>query len=57
MKHKYYISAVIEEGFVGLCYSLDFTLDTINGINKLVEIMKKDGYEKMVILFFKELKE
>ena len=55
MKHKYYISAAIEEGFIGVYYCLDFSLDTVNGIDKLMEIMKNDGYREIVILFFKEL--
>lgn len=55
MNHKYYISAAIEEGFIGVYYCLDFSLDTVNGIDKLMEIMKNDGYREIVILFFKEL--
>lgn len=56
MKHKYYISVVIQVGFVGLYYSLDYTLNTIEGIQKVSEEIHNDGYENPVILFFKELK-
>lgn len=35
MKHKYYISVVIHGGFVGLYYTLNYTLDTIEGIRKV----------------------
>lgn len=56
MKHKYYISVVIQGGFVGLYYSLDYTLDTIEGIQKVSKEIHNDGYENAVILFFKELK-
>lgn len=54
MKHKYYISCSIPDGFIGLCYCLDYTLDTIDGIRKISERLKRDGYDA-VILFFKEL--
>lgn len=56
MKHKYYISVVIQGGFVGLYYTLNYTLDTIEGIQKVSEEIHNDGYENAVILFFKELK-
>lgn len=56
MKHKYYISCSIQNGFIGLYYCLDYTLDTIDGIQKIAEQLHKDGYENAVILFFKELK-
>lgn len=56
VKHKYYISVVIQGGFVGLYYSLDYTLDTIEGIQKVLEEINNDGYENAVVLFFKELK-
>lgn len=55
MKHKYYISCSISGGFIGLYYCLDYTLDTIDGIQKVTEQLKRDGYDA-VILFFKELK-
>ena len=54
MKHKYYISCSIPSGFIGLYYCLDYTLDTIDGIQKMSEQLKKEGYDA-VILFFKEL--
>lgn len=52
MKHKYYISAVTSVGFIGLYYCVDFSLNTIGGITKITEMIEKDGYEKVVILFF-----
>lgn len=54
MKHKYYISCSIETGFIGLYYCLDYSLDTIEGIQKISERIEK-GYGNAVILFFKEL--
>ena len=56
MKHKYYISCCVQDGFVGLYYCLDYTLDTIDGIQKISEQLHKDGQKNAVILFFKELK-
>lgn len=56
MKHKYYISVIIQGGFVGLYYSINYTLDTIEGIQKVSKEIHNDGYENPVILFFKELK-
>lgn len=55
MKHKYYISCSIETGFIGLYYCLDYSLDTIEGIQKISERIDKEGYGNAVILFFKEL--
>ncbi len=55
MKHKYYISCSIETGFIGLYYCLDYSLDTIEGIQKVSERIDKEGYGNAVILFFKEL--
>ena len=56
MKHKYYISCSIPNGFIGLYYCVDYTLDTIDGIQKMSEQLQKDGYDA-VILFFKELEQ
>lgn len=55
MKHKYYISCSIENGFIGLYYCIDYTLDNIDGIQKVQKQIQKDGYGDVVILFFKEL--
>lgn len=55
MKHKYYISCAIQGGFVGLYYCLDYTLDNIDGIQKVQKQIKEDEYKDAVILFFKEL--
>lgn len=56
VKHKYYISCCVQNGFVGLYYCLDYTLDTIDGIQKISEQLHNDGHKNAVILFFKELK-
>ena len=56
MKHKYYISVSIPNGFIGLYYCVDFSLNTIDGIQKMQKKLKDDGYDA-VILYFKELDE
>ena len=55
MRYKYYISAAITNGFIGLYYCVDFCLDTIDGIQKMQKKIQEDGYSDAVILFFKEL--
>lgn len=56
MKYKYYVSAAVADGFIGLYYCVNYNLNTIEGIQKMQRAIEEDGYVNPVILFFKELK-
>lgn len=41
----------------GVCYKLDYKLDSFENMVKFCEFLKNEGYENPVILFFKQLNE
>lgn len=43
--------------FMGLCYKLDFKIDSVENMIRFCEVLKNDGYKNPVILFFKQLNE
>lgn len=57
MIYEYYISMITDSGFFSAFYKLDYKIDSKENIFKLQELIKTDGYENPVILFFKQLNE
>lgn len=46
-----------EKLYTGVCYKLDYKLDSIENMIKLDKRLENDGYKNAVILFYKQLNE
>lgn len=55
--YEYFVTIKEDIRILGVCYKLDYKLDSISNMIKLTEKMKEEGYENPVILFFKQLNE
>lgn len=55
--YEYYISMITDGGFFSAFYKLDYKIDSKENVFKLQNLIKTDGYENPVILFFKQLNE
>ena len=61
MMYEYYFAIMSTSdcvtAYTGTCYKLDYKIDSTENLLKFQELLKKDGYNNPVILFFKQLNE
>lgn len=55
--YEYFVTIKTDTNFLGVCYKLDYKLDSIENMIKFTEKMKEEGHKNPVILFFKWLNE
>ena len=57
MVYEYFISITTDTKSFGLCYKINYKLDSLDNMVKITEKMREEGYENPVIVFFKLLNE
>lgn len=55
--YEYFVTVKTDTNFLGVCYKLNYKLDSIENMIKLTEKMKEEGYKNPVIIFFSQLNE
>jgi len=50
-------SLAFDRAYTGVCYKLDYKLNSSKKIIKFIQLLKNDGYKNPIILFYKQLNE
>lgn len=53
--YTYYVVAITDKAYVSFIYTLDFKMDSIERIQKVTALIKKNGYSNVCITFFSQL--